>query len=377
MATKTAQKKSKSEVSVIDLAVKANRHAMSNEGRGERLHRDLAKYLTTGVVDFVYGKIKLLDSFEEYATVAILPDGRVYGVEFPIGAETKFIDLLTWSDLKVGHEGEIPGGMVVNCQKRMGANVGLKELILLNGDVYDYGPENNSPDYELVGEFSALGLPTTSFQCLSRFYQTDEALVRLSNNKLKLIDYTVDEHRDLTKEDKNILRRKKDNIPKPPEAGFSLVSNNNKWHRSGTTLFWDQEKEICLLLGQDEGTYFGVRLPKKAKNIADAYTILMPKGVGDNYKRQGEWFMVPVEESEVPLVPECVVEADEIVLPRDHEDSNDHRVRAAHIRVNKNHVIFAFHPNVEHEEHAEIKGMGWYKFIKNTALEAYSQQGVD
>ena len=251
--------------------------------------------------------------------------------------------------------------------------VGIKRLMLVNGDQNG----DNDPDLSFVDEFSNLEMPTTSFACLERFFKEKEGLKRLCNGKMKVVDYTTDERRPLSEEDKKVMSRKKNNRPTPPEPGFTLVGR--EWHRSGTVLFQDQERGMCILMGQDEGTYFGVELPKMAKSIGEAFQILIPKEVVDKpFTRQGEWFMVPIDEKEVPEHADCVACDDcSIILPLESADSNHHRVESNDVRIGKDGKVYAYDPQVDHEDHASISGNGWHTFYRNTALRSYSQEGVD
>ena len=144
-----------------------------------------------------------------------------------------------------------PSAILVESKKKPD---GVKRLMLVNGDQNG----NDDPELSFVDEYSGMSMPTTSFACLERFFKEGEGLKRICNGKMKVVDYTQDERRPLSEEDKKVLARKKNNRPTPPEPGFTLVGR--EWHRSGTVLFQDQERGMCILMGQDEGTYFGVEL---------------------------------------------------------------------------------------------------------------------
>lgn len=265
-------------------------------------------------------------------------------------------------------------------KKRTEKNKGLKNLLLVNGDANEWGDES-----ALVGELDEYDMPVASFRCLARFYDTDDAglVKRLAAGTLKVIDYTPGNSIPLTAAEKKTKDNSKEGWKKlkPPEAGYSLISGAS-WHRSGSVLFCDEAKNMYILVGQDEGTYFGVELPGKVKTIADAYESLIPKAVkGQSYKRQGEWFMVPVDPKAVPETKDCVLQFDNcdyaVFLPLDTPESNRHTLISDDGRVGPDGTVYVKSPRVTHDEHAELSGTGWYTFHKNTAKRAFSEQGVD
>lgn len=254
-----------------------------------------------------------------------------------------------------------------------GANAKCGKLLVVNGDVgFDSQPLGS-----LVDETSEYEFPTTSFSCLARFYKNPkEMLSRLGSGQLKIVDYTASETIPLTKKEKEA--RKKNKTLVPPQNGYSIVAG--EWHRSGTVLFQDRAKKMCILTGQDEKTYFGVELSKMAETIADAYSSLIPEEVSEypSYVRQGEWFMVPANEKNVPELKDCAAYSDDyVVLPIDTADSNYHCVHSNDIRVGKDGLIYALDASLEHDQHSSIDGKGWQTFYKNTAKQAFSEEGVD
>ena len=268
----------------------------------------------------------------------------------------------------------VPSGVLINCKKRTPQIKNFKMLVLVNGDI----DVDNSPQYSLLDDVSGEGMPTTSFNCLNMFYLQGEGLSRLASGELKVVDYTLDEIRNLTSHDRKVMSRKKNNVPLPPEPGFTLV--NNRWHRSGTVLLQDKDRKMCIIMGQDEGTYFGCELPKMVKTIPEAYVSLIPEEIREvPFQRQGEWFMIEVDSELVPDHKNCIAEADEIYLQIDSDDSNLHSVYGDQIRVGQDGFIYAKSPSVTHDQHESINGDSekWYTFYKNTALRSFSQEGVD
>lgn len=231
---------------------------------------------------------------------------------------------------------------------------------------------------------------TISYECLGRFAKERVSSVanRLVSQSLELVDYTADETVKIKADDLKALNAwkkrgdsgKKTPCPiQPPQAGFSLVGNS--WHRSATALFYDKKNEYTILLGQDEGTYFGCQLKDNPKSIKAAYASLTPKEASvAGVERQGEWFAVPVAEKEVPKITECVAESDgNLSLPRDHEDSAYHTICSNDIRVAKTGLIYARDASVEHSngDHADLRTQGWVVYHRNTAIRSFSVEGVD
>lgn len=301
--------------------------------------------------EFVFVKDQLV-----YACDTVYPDG---GYSKP-ACDLKVEDVIK---LASGVEkDEVPSGLILSTKRRTEGNEAYKVLMLLNGDE---NSDSEGPEHSFVNDFE--GMPVCSFSCLGRFYnKPGEALRRLSNGKLKVVDFTSDVRIPLDKK----------NRKKAPAPGFTKVGSS--WHRSGTTLLQDDEKEMCLLLGQDEGTYFGVELPKMVNSIDAAFKVLTPKEVlGKDYVRQGEWFMIKVPANEVPLHKDCILEfRDEVILARDSDESNEHCLYGQG-RVGKDGRVYVNNGRVDHNEHAQIQMDGWATFYKNTAVRAFSQEGVD
>jgi hypothetical protein len=282
---------------------------------------------------------------------------------------------------------DVPAGVITNITKRFKENAKYRKLVLLNGDQNedDDLSAGNGPELNLQDDCP--NMPTCSFACLVRFYSPrgnlekfNSVMKRLATGEIKVLDYTLDEHRHFSAEDKKIMRRKKDNEPRPPEPGFVKIGRG--WHRSGTVLFYDQKNSMCLLLGQDENTYFGVQLPKKVATIKDAFKLLMPKEVWNRpFVRQGEWFLVPVNEKKVPKGLDCSVVSDghcrDMILPLETPDSNHHHLECDELRIGKDGIAYALNPSLEHEQHASVKVTGWGTFYRNTAVRSFSEEGVD
>ena len=175
-----------------------------------------------------------------------------------------------------------------------------------------------------------------------------------------------------------------------PSIIFSFV-NDKIIHRSGAVVL--EYKGNYYLFGQDEGTYFGVQLPKAVNTLSQAYNALIPKKVqGKKYVRQGEWFVVSLEEAglELPALKDCVscytnnnpISLNEaVILPRE-EGGNAHSIDLnpkGSYRIDFKNRIYAKGFGLSHDEHKSIykDDTKWYTFYKNTALKSVSQMGVD
>lgn len=374
--TKTAKKSTKetqTEVQRYDLQKDYDRLTSIQEKKIKIT--SLRTYLKTGNYNLTYGDGIILsldreDDLESIATFCLIKDNILYHLDDQLDS---FRLEQVKSRIKDALKTYVVRGVFIS-------NPQIK--LILNGDNDRWDGDAN----EFVHELIDLKLPTTSFACLNRFYtdKSDEVAVQmLASGQLKIVEYNCDDTKSLSAEDRKVLRRKKNNIPKPPEAGYTLIHSGKgyNWHRSGTVLFQDDKKNMTILQGQDEGTYFGVELPTKCKTIKEGYNSLIPSEIRNKkvaYIRQGEWFMVSVAEKDVPKLKDCAAySATDMCLPIENEDSNIHRIEAYDIRVSKNGLIYAKNPEVYHDEHQSISKEGWNTFYKNTALRAFSQEGVD
>ena len=220
---------------------------------------------------------------------------------------------------------------------------------------------------------------TLSFNCLAELLKStrNKAFDALANGTIKLIDFTPDETRELSASDKKLRKAKKEVTP--PERGFTVV--NGKWHRSSTVLL--SYKKESWLIGQDEGTYFGVVLCDNPKTVKEAFISLIPESIRNikGVLRQGEWLAVPVKEKDVPKESECfctVVRRRRVAsidLPLETPESNIHEI-SGDIRITCK-GLFVRNFEMDHSQHATLHGKGWYTFVKNTALRSVSVEGVD
>lgn len=279
---------------------------------------------------------------------------------------------------------------------------GYKFLAILNADEEDNGHFDSHKSLVSFCNDAGIGpMPTVSYRCLSQFYhgRDDRVVDGIKSGKLVLLDFSPDETIPLTAKDRAELRKnKRSSLPhqasdclRPPKHGFSVVGvvANARWHRSGSCLFHDQTLDRYLLLGQDEGTYFGCELAGPAKTLQAAYDSLVPaEAKGKRYTRQGEWFMVPVPEGDVPPTVDCVLQFDKaavsgtcatsaVFLPLESVDGNRHSLWTADGRVGKDGRVYALDPEITHTDHEALSASGWYTFYRNTALRSVSTEGVD
>lgn len=170
-------------------------------------------------------------------------------------------------------------------------------------------------------------------------------------------------------------------------VGFTQI-DGYIWHRAATALFYDRQRTCYYLLGQDEGTYFGVEISgeRVIRTVNAAFKALIPvQAQGSGVLRQGEWFVVPVKEKDLPPLNKRAW-AEKIVLPMETPDSKPHCIFAQsdepqqfqQLFVATNGRVFAKNFALRHEDHTEIYCKDhWYTFVRNTAVRSFSQEGVD
>jgi hypothetical protein len=218
-----------------------------------------------------------------------------------------------------------------------------------------------------------------SFGCLQRLLNTQtlrDAIDLIAKKQVKVVSCTKDDWKTLTVAQQKLAGENKLLVP----LGYSVLQDS--LHRSATILLRDMRKNgKSYLLGQDQGTYFGIELPGHPKNVGAAFKMLTPKIARvKGVQRQGEWFAVPV--SKVPLDSECLTFSDgigEIVLPVDDEESNFHSLSGV-FKIGKDGAIYAKSWRLDHDQHNTIatpKSESWVVFVKNTAVRSVSMEGVD
>ena len=262
----------------------------------------------------------------------------------------------------------VPAGVMVS-----GGPRGQKNTLLVGGD----------EDYDAIEVREGAPAPTVSFLCLSRFFDDAKPLelaAMLHGGKIKVLDFTADETRKVSADDKKNYEAKK--VVSPPELGFTYMKYASPvWHRAATVLL--QSGRMRIILGQDDGTYFGCELKGTPNTVKEAFKSLIPEHIQrvKGVKRQGEWFVVPVAKKNVPTVTECLAMTSEnIDLPVDDAESARHTVTSSDIRIRKDGRIYATKVYVCHNagDHPDVDmPEGWYTFDRNTAKRSFSQEGVD
>jgi len=260
------------------------------------------------------------------------------------------------------------------------------DLVLVNGD--DGEPAIVADEYDAEG-FSLL---TISFRCLARFLGTegepDKDAIVTALKGCRVAEFHPEE-------------RKSGPKGKKPGPGFVFIGRNT-WHRSPNVLLTltigDMRKYI--IMGVDEDQYFGCQLSEPVFTIEDAYTSLMPahirKTPKQNIRRQGEWFFVKLVDGKIDDyvgVKKLTVNNmyhDDLLLHylrgrNDNESSNTHVVScdimyeiADGLNINDGKPIPLFvDGTVKHNQHDDLYLDGLWWAIENTAVQSYSEAGVD
>lgn len=240
------------------------------------------------------------------------------------------------------------------------------------------------------------GYPTLSFAVLLRFYpgtEVSDIADWFVSGRLKLVDYMRDHTQKLSAIQKKAFAAADRNGNKKLEPigplGYSRVGND--WHRSATCLIYDTKNKISIVVGQDEGSYFGCELPTNPKTIKDAFNDLTPEGArGTKHQRQGEWFVVFVADKDVPKHVSITNDPDgigirfvrdpNVDLPKETTDSNDHTICGySEICITPQGQVYAKGGTLEHDQHRSLnwKSDQWVTFLKNTAKRSFSVEGVD
>lgn len=258
-------------------------------------------------------------------------------------------------------------------------------LVLLNGD--DGGAYIDADDYS-TDDFNLI---TISFRCLARFLGRKEEpsqgdIIDALNNT-EVLDFH-DEKRVSSPNNKK------------PGPGFVYIGAST-WHRSANVLLLLSLSSgpKYIVMGVDEDQYFGCELASPVFTIEEAYTSLMPahirKTPKENINRQGEWFFIKLDGKveDYEGVKKFTVRndwEDNIIHyylrgRNDNESSNTHVVKcdalyefADSLNINSGKPIPLFvNASISHNQHAELYLRGHWWAIENTAVQSYSEEGVD
>lgn len=351
----------------------------------------LVTYLTTGKQSKLrWGDIQL---FSHKGNSYLLDQGNIlYICDFDqYNVFSDYMDFEGCIDRALNPVENSPA-IIIQCSKRAkGVTPGLKHIALINAD---------SDNGSLI-QFGESGLPMVSFLCVMQMMQTEDfedLTTAITHGNLILLDfYTEQQIKCAKSEIAQINRLRKRTSPrginydlKPPKLGFNIIKVNNSWawHSTGAILLHNKELNKYYIFGQDEGTYFGCELPAKCSSVEEAYRMLVPEGLRNrtDWKRQGEWFAVPVADKDIPDFPDCVLMGDtnhrigntHIYLPILTTDDNRHYLETyENIRVAKNGNVYVENVVLVHEEHESLDLKGWHTFVRNTAIRSVSQEGVD
>ena len=266
---------------------------------------------------------------------------------------------------------DVPAGVLIS-----GGPKGWKYTALLSGD-----------DGAVIVMEDAAPAVTISFLCLGRFIDDADPIelaAMLHSGKIKVLDSTKDVTRKTSAADRK--KFKADEPVSPPAPGFTYLDFDPPvWHYAATVLL--RYGRMRIILGQDDGTYFGCELRGTPNTVKVALESLMPEDIRKvkGVRRQGEWFVVPVDEKNVPVVTECMalgeVEDSRVSLPVDDEDSARHTVHSNDIRIGTDGRIYAFEGTLRHNDHPNVSMKDgrhkWHAFHRNTAVRSFSQEGVD
>lgn len=253
--------------------------------------------------------------------------------------------------------------------------------------------------------------PTISFACLGRLLNpklaecdasvaTDFAIKYQKAGNLELLDFEPDQTKDIPSRMKEqlklVLKLLKDGesskelnsrMPIAPN-GWSVIRGQTVglcyMHKPAQVLIKDKKTNRHFIFGQDEGSYFGCELPKGCKTVKEAFKMLVPlEAKGQKYRRQGEWFVVPVSAKQVPSQEKRIASSeDSLMLPKESSASNSHTLyqhqnENYEMFVASNKQIYAKGCMLEHDEHESIAIKGWHTFYRNTAVRSFSEAGVD
>lgn len=259
------------------------------------------------------------------------------------------------------------------------------DLVLVNGD--DGGAAIDTEEYQSDG-FSLL---TISFRCLARFLGVERTPTK---------DDIVTALKGCRVAEFHPEERKSGPKGKKPGPGFVYIGRNT-WHRSPNVLLTLTIGDVrkYIIMGVDEDQYFGCQLSEPVFSIEDAYKSLMPVHIRntpkENIRRQGEWFFIKLDGKieDYAGVKKLTVNNnyhnDEVLHylrgRNDNELSNTHIVScnvmyeiADSLNINDGKPIPLFvNGRVNHNQHDDLFLNGHWWAIENTALQSYSEDGVD
>lgn len=256
-------------------------------------------------------------------------------------------------------------------QRKLALAIRSGEYTMINGDDVGEG-EGERDDLQTSGDHEI----TTSFACLGH--------AKLDLAQIKVIDMTQDQSDNVYREKegaKNAAVKKFRDFEKsiPQGATYSECKDDDgsirekSYHRAGSMLM--KHKSVSYICGQDEDTYFVSKLKTNPRNVTDAFKALKPRRLNEWEKktgkvavRQGEWFFIPAEGLTATKMRRHS-------LPVNQTGGHKHMVE----KYEESEGRYYCMGEVEHEDHATLeleKGV-LHEAIQNTALDSWSQEGVD
>ncbi len=244
------------------------------------------------------------------------------------------------------------------------------EYMMINGDDVGEG-EGERDDLQTSGDYEI----TTSFECLGH--------AKLDLAQIKVVDMTQDESDNIYREKEGAktaaIKKFKDFEKSIPQgATYTEYKDDDgsirekSYHRAGSMLMKCQGASyIC---GQDEDSYFVSKLKTNPKNVTDAFKSLKPRRLNDWEKktgkvavRQGEWFFIPLEDVTATKMRRHS-------LPVNQTGGHKHMVE----KYEESEGRYYCMGEVNHDDHATLElGTVLHEAVQNTALDSWSQEGVD
>jgi hypothetical protein len=261
------------------------------------------------------------------------------------------------------------------------AGIKVNGYIIINGDDVGDNVGDFSDVQEKLQDYDENEI-TTSFKCLLN--------AGINLHKIKVLETTQDLDVQCERGDKGFADFES-TVPQgatykeypsfdydlePEDDGYDLEEAeqivSKRYHRAGGMLI--REGKYSYICGMDEDSYFITRLPKHASTIDAAYKSLKPKAVitwekkNDTVaKRQGEWFFLPTELTNVKGMRRKG-------LPLWKDGGNKHMPDSYAVQDGKHYVK----GGVTHIDHQTTQlGNVIHEAVMNTATGSWSEQGVD
>lgn len=345
---------------------------------------NLARFIATGKSDMCNGLNPAFIDLDDYFWEIRSPEIKNQGYSLFFGGANATL----WECDDYGSH-----GVLLKKGKRKKENKKDKFLFVSNSDAPS-GRITAQPNH-----------PSISFECVKRLIEettpnyssqdqrANEVAQLFIDGSLRILDYTADSIVKMTAKQ----QKTKQPIEIPKGYSVAMIWPHGKcFHRSSSVLFCDTRTEKFYLCGMDEDSYFGVELKSNVKTIEQAFVSMMPNAARvKGTQRQGEWFVVPVKEKDLPkrlatalkgwiksrreMSPDKDYNAT-LSLPKDEPDSAYHHVVCEEAFVGIDGVVYACGKgNLIHEngDHDNVNFDGWVKFLHNVVQKSVSVEGAD